>query len=253
MSESVTVGTGDGAGSLTVGEGTRARDANGNPLGEVTIARATAGLPPVPPGATIGFALDCGPAGATFDPPATLTYTLSEEEWGRIGNSATLRVMWYNPGTGAWQEVPATVDPATRTVTAEVSHFSLFALTWAAAPRRRRPPARPAPRPGCPVRAGAAHRGETVGAHRGRVRSSPRSGGGGISSRRDDRSHPSSSPKRAASGRLREIVRTARASQHPSMTTPVLSEQKKHPLAAMLEDGRSPHPTADRHARLTGN
>ncbi len=133
VSESVTVGTGDGAGSLTVGEGTRARDANGNPLGEVTIARATAGLPPVPPGATIGFALDCGPAGATFDPPATLTYTLSEEEWGRIGNSATLRVMWYNPGTGAWQEVPATVDPATRTVTAEVSHFSLFALTWAAA------------------------------------------------------------------------------------------------------------------------
>ncbi|KUK98475.1 MAG: Uncharacterized protein XE10_2045 [Methanoculleus marisnigri] len=42
--------------------------------------------------------------------------------------------MWYNPGTGEWQEVPATVDPATRTVTAQVSHFSLFALTWAAAP-----------------------------------------------------------------------------------------------------------------------
>ena len=134
VSESVTVGTADGAGSLTVGKGTVARDKDGNPLGEVTIARAdAAGLPPVPPGATIGFALDCGPAGATFDPPATLTYTLSEEEWGRIGNSATLRVMWYNPGTGAWQEVPATVDPATRTVTAEVSHFSLFALTWAAA------------------------------------------------------------------------------------------------------------------------
>ncbi|PKL61603.1 MAG: hypothetical protein CVV31_10380 [Methanomicrobiales archaeon HGW-Methanomicrobiales-2] len=135
VSESVTVRTGDGVGSLTVGAGTRARDANGNALGEVTIERVdAAGLPPIPPGATIGFALDCGPAGATFDPPVTLTYTLSEEEWEEIGDLATLSVMWYNPGTGEWQEVPATVDPATRTVTAQISHFSLFALTWAAAP-----------------------------------------------------------------------------------------------------------------------
>jgi len=134
VSKPVTVGTADGAGSLTIGEGIHARDADGNPLGEVTIAHATAGLPPAPPGTTIGFALDCGPAGATFDPPATLTYTLSEEEWEKISDSATLQVMWYNSGTGKWQEVPTTVDPATRTVTAEVSHFSLFALTWAATP-----------------------------------------------------------------------------------------------------------------------
>jgi len=149
VSESVTVRTGDGAGLLTVGEGTRARDKDGNPLGEVTIARAdAAGLPPAPGGTTIGFALTCGPAGATFDPPATLTYTLSEEEWGRNGDPATLRVMWYNPGTGAWQEVPATVDPATRTVTARVSHFSLFALTWADAPPAKATAAPAAATPG---------------------------------------------------------------------------------------------------------
>ncbi|MDV2481882.1 hypothetical protein F8E02_07640 [Methanoculleus sp. Wushi-C6] len=134
VSESVTVQTGDGVGSLTVGEGTLARDENGAPLGEVTVARAeAAGLPPNPPGTAIGFALNCGPAGATFDPPVTLTYTLSEEEWEGIDDpAATLKVMWYNPGTGEWQEVPATVDPATRTVTAQVSHFSIYALTWAA-------------------------------------------------------------------------------------------------------------------------
>ena len=149
VSAPVTVRTGDGAGSLTVGEGTRARDEAGNPLGEVTIERAdAAGLPPAPGGTTIGFALTCGPAGATFDPPATLTFTLSEEEWGRNGDPATLRVMWYNPGTGAWQEVPATVDPATRTVTAQVSHFSLFALTWAAAPPAKATAAPAAATPG---------------------------------------------------------------------------------------------------------
>ncbi|MFA7198284.1 MAG: hypothetical protein WC093_03255 [Methanoculleus sp.] len=134
VSETVTVRTGDGAGSVTIGEGTLARDENGDPLGEVTVASVeAAGIPQAPPGTTIGLALECEPAGATFDPPVTLTYTLSEDEWEQIGDTATLQVMWYNPGTGEWQEVAATVDPSTRTVTAQVSHFSIYALTWAAA------------------------------------------------------------------------------------------------------------------------
>ena len=132
--QSVTVRTADGAGSLTVGEGTLACDENGDPLDEVTVASVDAtGIPQAPPGTTIGLALDCGPAGATFDPPVTLTYTLSAEEWAKIGDTATLQVMWYNPGTGEWHEVAATVNAATRTVTAQVSHFSIYALTWAAA------------------------------------------------------------------------------------------------------------------------
>ncbi|WP_292395688.1 hypothetical protein [Methanoculleus sp. UBA303] len=148
VSAPVTVRTGDGAGSLTVGEGTRARDKDGNPLGEVTIARAdAAGLPPAPRGTTIGFALTCGPAGAAFDPPVTLTYTLSTEEWAKIGGAAP-KVMWYDPASKAWQEVPATVDPATRTVTARVSHFSIFALTWADAPPAKATAAPAAATPG---------------------------------------------------------------------------------------------------------
>ncbi|QSZ66964.1 hypothetical protein RJ40_05385 [Methanofollis aquaemaris] len=132
LTESVTVRTGDGVGSVTLREGTVARDRDGEPLGEVTVKKAgLTGTPPIPPGTTVGFALSCGPAGATFDPPITLTYTLSAEEWEEIGDPATLTVMWYNPESGAWQEVPATIDPATRTVTARVSHFSLFALSWA--------------------------------------------------------------------------------------------------------------------------
>ncbi|QYZ79965.1 hypothetical protein E2N92_11290 [Methanofollis formosanus] len=133
LTGTVTVRTSDGVGAVTLREGTVARDRDGEPLREVTIKRADmSGTPPIPPGTTIGFALRCGPAGATFDPPITLTYTLSVEEWERIGDPATLTVMWYNPESGAWREVPATVDAATRTVTARVSHFSLFALSWAA-------------------------------------------------------------------------------------------------------------------------
>ena len=127
----VTVTTENEIGAVTIPEGTTARDQDGNPLGEVTCAEvAQAEVPPAPPGTNIAIALACGPAGATFDPPALLTYTLSEEEWGGIDEGAVLSVMWYNPETRDWQEITATVDPATRTVTAEVDHFSIYALAW---------------------------------------------------------------------------------------------------------------------------
>ncbi len=130
----VTVRTSNNVDSVTIGEGTLARDANGDPLNEVAVASVdAAGIPPVPPGTAIGFTLDCRPAGATFDPPVTLTYTLSEKEWEQIGDTATLQVMWYNPGTGEWQEVAAFVNAATRPVTAQVSHFSIYALTSSSA------------------------------------------------------------------------------------------------------------------------
>jgi len=127
----VTVKTNDNTGAVTIPEGTVALDGDGNPLGEVTCSEvAPAEIPPAPAGTTIAFALACGPAGATFNPPAVLTYTLSAEEWAQIDEGATPVVMWYNPESSEWQEIAATVDPATRTVTAEVDHFSIYALAW---------------------------------------------------------------------------------------------------------------------------
>lgn len=131
--ESVTVRTADETCAVAIREGTTALDRDGNPLGEVTSTKvAPADVPAAPPGTTVAIALNCGPAGATFNPPAVLTYTLSAEEWAKIGEGTIPKVMWYNPEAGEWKDIPATVDPATRTVTAEVSHFSIYALVWTA-------------------------------------------------------------------------------------------------------------------------
>ena len=65
--------------------------------------------------------------------PVVLTYNLSAEEWAKAGEGARAKVIWYNPETGEWQDIPSTVNVATRTVTAEVSHFSIYALAWTAA------------------------------------------------------------------------------------------------------------------------
>ena len=130
--ESVMVRSNDEKGAVTISEGTVALDSAGGALGEVTCSEvAPADVPAAPPGTTVAVALSCGPAGATFNPPAVLTYTLSAEEWAKIGEGATLKVMWYNPEAGGWQEITATVNSATRTITAEVSHFSIYALVWA--------------------------------------------------------------------------------------------------------------------------
>ncbi len=127
--ETATVRTADEICAVTIPEGTTARDGNGNPLDTVTVTREDpVSAPAAPPGTTIAIVLNCDPAGATFDPPAVLTYTLSGEEWAKIG--VALKVIWYNPVSEAWQDVPATVDPVTRTITAEVSHFSIYALAW---------------------------------------------------------------------------------------------------------------------------
>jgi hypothetical protein len=128
---STTVRTSDGAGAVTIAAGTTARDRNGKPLGEVSVKTLDpATLPPLPAGNTLGLTLACGPDGATFDPPVTLTFTLTQDEWSRIGDPSVLHVVWYNPSTGSWEEVPATVDAATRTVTARIAHFSTYALAW---------------------------------------------------------------------------------------------------------------------------
>jgi len=132
---SVTVRTADGSGSVTVPAGTTALDGSGDPLDDVSIDTLDlTALPPVPTtGNTVGLALDCGPDGAAFDPAVTITFTLTVDEWAGIDDPTTLTVLWYDAAAGSWQEVPAVVDAATRTITASVSHFSVYALAWSTA------------------------------------------------------------------------------------------------------------------------
>ncbi|MDK2975434.1 MAG: hypothetical protein PWP08_1805 [Methanofollis sp.] len=123
--------TAGGLASLTVPAGTTALDGNGVPLEGVTIETAdTFVITHVLPGMTMGFPISCGPDGAHFDPSVTLSYTFSEDAWPPVAHPSTMTVMAYAAATQTWQEVPTTVDAASRTVTAQISHFSVYALGW---------------------------------------------------------------------------------------------------------------------------
>ncbi|QYZ78748.1 hypothetical protein E2N92_04540 [Methanofollis formosanus] len=135
MDEPAAVVSSDRIATLSVPEGTAAHNSEGTPLDEITIRPASPGEVPDAAGVTgfvaAGYTYLCGPAGATFDPAITLTFEIPAEKWKDL-KEGDLTVRWYNAEAGRWEEIPTTIDYETMTVTAEVSHFSTFALFTAA-------------------------------------------------------------------------------------------------------------------------
>ena len=124
-----------GIATLTIAEGVRAVDAAGGPLLAVTLGDLDpADVPPVPGGgayAFAGYACTLGPEGAAFSPAATLAFNFTEGQWDAVYNGSgqnKLLVRWFNRSADDWEDVPTAVYPETRSVTANVSHFSLYAL-----------------------------------------------------------------------------------------------------------------------------
>ncbi len=120
---------------LYLDTGVTALDADGKPLPEVGIT-AVSTLPSDPSYTFSGYAVNCSPDGATFSPAIDLVFTFTAEEWAGIlgtagGDASRLVVQGYDPATGAWEDCRTSVDAAGRTVTAQVSHFSTYALTCA--------------------------------------------------------------------------------------------------------------------------
>ncbi|HOI62022.1 MAG TPA: hypothetical protein PLI76_08045, partial [Methanoculleus sp.] len=131
--KSIIVNANDNVGSVLVPIGTKALDADGKPLGEITL-KPLAGdaVPAVPSGSVFkfaGYAYEASPDGATFSPGITLSLSIPEDVWNSLDLTNQQCVMkWYNKETGLWEDVPTTVIPGTRTVEIRVTHFSIYAL-----------------------------------------------------------------------------------------------------------------------------
>jgi hypothetical protein len=124
------ISTSENGASISIGAGVRAQNRFGRPVDAVTVRSVPSDdLPESGDGkAPFGRALKCGPDGATFDPAIEVSITLTPEEWERLADGERFVVRWYNGGTGAWETIETTAHPSTRTVTAKVSHFTLFAV-----------------------------------------------------------------------------------------------------------------------------
>jgi hypothetical protein len=123
--------TTDGMMEIEISSGTIALTADGKPLQsiEVDVVVVSEEIPPPPPGAyIIGYAYDLGPAGATFNPPITLTLHYDPGLIPEGVVEADLFIAYYDVATGQWVSLPSTVDTENNTITAEVSHLTIFAI-----------------------------------------------------------------------------------------------------------------------------
>ncbi|MCZ7401264.1 MAG: PGF-pre-PGF domain-containing protein [Candidatus Methanoperedens sp.] len=83
----------------------------------------------------IGENLSLGPAGAQFSPDIQIRLNYTDAQLTAAGITAsTLKVKFYNTSTNNWiEQIPYTLNTTGKYITANVSHFSTFALIGTAA------------------------------------------------------------------------------------------------------------------------
>jgi hypothetical protein len=123
VQEAAKVKSGDGLFTLDIAKGTKV-------LSKILTAVVNLSVePPISPpkapfmNAFVG-AYNFGPEGTTFDPP--LTFTFSYSLLPTYMDENTLSVVCYN-GT-SWDTVPGKLDKTTKTIEAQISHFSTYAV-----------------------------------------------------------------------------------------------------------------------------
>ena len=131
FTSSATLTSADGQATLVVPRGTIGLTAEGEPLSSLTISHVH---PPAPPPGTntIGINFDIQPSGATFDPPAELTFDYNPNWLPPGATPDNLTIAYYNEsGTPpGWVELGASdiVFNPDGTITANIHHLTVFSI-----------------------------------------------------------------------------------------------------------------------------
>jgi hypothetical protein len=114
---------------LNIAQGTTALTAASGPLQSLAVEEECFDIPTAPAGAyVIGCAYDYQPNGATFNPAATLTLRYDPGLVPAGVDASKLVIAYYDTLTSKWIGAPSVADTVNHAVTAQVSHFSLFAV-----------------------------------------------------------------------------------------------------------------------------
>jgi beta propeller repeat protein len=144
VTQATRLASSDGRAVITIGEGITAKDAAGKPLEKITVRTLAPGdLPALPSGSVYifdGIAYEIGPDGAIFSPPASLSFSPLQPQWGH-----DYSIQAFDTRSGTWEDLPTVFEGSTGIVTAQVSHFSIHALFTSV--RTGPPAASPTPLP----------------------------------------------------------------------------------------------------------
>jgi len=134
--------TADGKLSLSISKGTKLLSASNTALSNLSVVPAAAPAA-APSNNAILMAYSLGPKGANFSPALTLTLTYDPAGLPAGTAEKDLYIAWFDGSQ--WQKLETTIDTATHTATARITHLSDFALVGpaAAAPAPAAPSATP--------------------------------------------------------------------------------------------------------------
>jgi len=115
--------------TLNIPTGVIGKTSAGGPLTRLDITPMD--IPPAAPAdkSIIGLAYDFGPAGATFNPPITVTFSYNPANIPAGVNEKDMTIAFYDTVKGAWVVLEGIkVDPVTHTISGQASHFTAFTV-----------------------------------------------------------------------------------------------------------------------------
>lgn len=125
--EDIHVATADGTVRISLAAGTVALTADRRPLRTLDVTPVE-DVPIVPDDVFIaGGGYEFGPGGSTFNPPITIVFPYDPSQIPEGIARDNVEPAFYDVNANAWVSLNGTVDPAQRTVTAQVPHFTTFA------------------------------------------------------------------------------------------------------------------------------
>jgi len=134
MLETITLSCADGNATAEIPAGTKALDAEDNPLAEISCEPPDRPAP-VPPDRNMIAVYGFGPDGATFDPPITVTMSYAAAAIPAGVAEEDLVLAYYDAATGTWVEFTGiVVDPVNHVISGKTSHFTQFAVLAKAKP-----------------------------------------------------------------------------------------------------------------------
>lgn len=128
VTEDIQVSSPDNLAAIRIAKGVQALTADNYALKCIEFALAS----PVPDVDADHFLLsvpyEIGPSGATFNPPATLLLAYDKGSLPKNVNEKKLVINWHDPEKNSWMPLPSNAEPDTGTVSAELSHLSVYAV-----------------------------------------------------------------------------------------------------------------------------
>jgi hypothetical protein len=97
-------------------------------LSTITVTPVSSpGAPPADVNA-LGLYYDFGPSGTTFSSPINITLKYDPAALPAGADQSMLYIAWWDISAGQWVSLPCIVDPVNHTVTAAVSHFTIYSV-----------------------------------------------------------------------------------------------------------------------------